>query len=349
MKKFVSTYCNKLFTLEGSVSKFILLDDVNSTNYEVYQDNSIIIRDVKDMAKKDLFRQLIFKKNINEVESEVRLFNVPEKDSKSTTLKTVKTNSTFKSKKQRSCLDSNVIVSHFIKIVCSSMYFIDCTNWKENPIEVLVIGGSVGALPFFLKSIFKDFINITVIERNEKLKELGDQFFGFKNLEANWQTNSYPLSYAQSLNSKLQNGNNKVKKVDLLILNECNYSYGEKISPSSEFLTKSALEIYRDILSNSGVLIMNLASNCNRIFNESLNCIEDVFQNCFTLENSEDLHKVVIGLKNKELTGKSLLHDRFLVNEDLFKKEVEIHLLSRCYEKLVGKLIYRREKRLGFF
>lgn len=349
MKNFVNTYCSKLFAFENSVPKFLLLDDANSTNYEVYQDSNVIIRDARDMAKKDLFRQLIFKKNTNEVESEVRLYNVPEKDSKSTTLRAVKTNSSFKAKKQRSCLDENVIVSHFIKIVCSSMYFINCSGWKVNPIEVLVIGGSVGTLPYFLKSIFKAFINITVIERNEKLKELGEQYFGFGGLSTNWQVNSYPISYVQSLHSKLHNGNLNAKQVDLLIVNESNYFYGEKISPSAELVSKAALELYRDVLSNSGVLIMNLASNSNKIFNESLDNFEVVFSNCLTLENSEYLHKVVIGLKDAELTGRALLSDRFLVNEDRFRKEVDIHLLSRCYEKLVGKLIYRRDKKLGYY
>lgn len=338
MKQFLHYYCTKLFSLEGCVANFLLLDDINSTQYEVYNDSNIIIRDVKNMSKKDYFRQIVFKRSPNEIEAEVRLYTVPEKDSKSSTFQVVKTNSHIKNQKMKSCLDTNMIITQFIKIACSTMFFMNFKQWETKPIEVLIIGGSIGILPYFMKSIFKQLINVTSLERNEKLKEIGEQYFGFRDCEIKW---GQPQPFYQSLDKK-----QKSKEYDLIIINETNYIHKESISPSPDLISRSRLEGYKSVLSENGALVYNLVSNSSQTFKTQMDLHEEIFETSYTIENSEENHKVTIGLKNNEMIGKHLLQEYFIKNNDLFKNETDIYLLSRDYEKLVGKLIYRREKRL---
>ena len=123
------------------------------------------------------------------------------------------------------------------------MHFMDLTDWETKPKEVLIIGGSVGTLPFFLKSIYKQYVNITVLEKNPALKQIGEEYFGFKDMSYNWETPSNYLSYIQSTYDK--RSSTKAKIFDLIIINENNYGSNETMSPSQELINKKTLEMYK--------------------------------------------------------------------------------------------------------
>lgn len=200
MRDFLLSNYIKFFYLEDFDNKklqFISLTD-NSDKFDLYSDDTIIIRDVKDIkAKKELYRQLIIKSFPNEIESELKLYNVPEIDSKSSTYNPVKTAKHYKNMKLKTCVDLNLIISHFVRIALSAMHFMDCSNLDKKPLEGLILGGSVGTVPYFLKRIFKEFIKVTAIEANEKLKTLGNEYFGFDNENVIWEHNNC-LKFLQS-------------------------------------------------------------------------------------------------------------------------------------------------------
>jgi len=247
-------------TTPNSIKFVSLTDDPNFI--ELYSDDDILIRDVKDKSnKKDLYRQLVYKKIPNEIESEMKLYNVPEQDSKSSTYKPVKTSKQYKGKKLKTCSDVNFIISHFIKIAISSVHFLDCSNWNTKPLEILILGASVGTLPYFTKRVYKDYVKITAVEENEKLKEMGKEYFGFDTVEYDWKhmnglkyINSrldHNKSISKTLNeidedeSKINNINKKKKKIDLydlIMINENSLYAGNKISPTKELMTKEGLE-----------------------------------------------------------------------------------------------------------
>lgn len=244
MKDFLHAYSSSLFIFEKTnQNKFITLADTNNVVHEVYDDDKIIIRDVKDMSKKDFYRQLVLKSSPNEVESEIRIYSISEKDSKSSTFKTIKTNKFFKNKKEKSCVDTYSLINHFVKIACSSMHFMDLKDWETKPKEILIIGGSVGTLPFFLKTIYKQYVNITVLEKNPAMKQIGEEYFGFKDMSYNWETPTNYLPYIQSTYDKRTS--NKAKIYDLIIINENNYGVNESISPNQDLISKKTLELYK--------------------------------------------------------------------------------------------------------
>lgn len=249
--------------------KFISLSD-NPDSTEVYSDDKLVIRDVKDLSKKEYYRQLVFKDFSNEVESEIKLFNISEVDAKSLTYTTVKTSKAIKQKKQKSCFDSNVIISHFVRIAISALHFLDCSNWNEKPLEILVVGGTVGLIPYFTKKVYKEFVNVTCIEENDKLKGLGVEYFGFSNEQITWNNspaikfvkskidhNIYTINKLKSEETTNVNDPNEVKKkdkkatkhkvflYDLIILNEMNFVQGQKISPKPSYLSIESLQNFK--------------------------------------------------------------------------------------------------------
>ncbi len=243
MKEFLQNYSANLFAFESTTSaKFIILSDINSTIQNVYEDDNLIIRDLKDLSKKDWYRQLILKKSPNEVEAEMRLYNISEKDAKSSSVLCVKTNRHFKNKKEKSCTDQYLIINHYIKMACSSMHFLDLSDWDKKPKEVLIVGGNVGTLPYFFKSIFKDFINLTILEKNQTMKDLGEEYFGYTNLNK-WEFVVNYLSYIQSIYDK--RNTSKAKAIDLIVINENNYFEKESISPHPDLISKKSLEMYK--------------------------------------------------------------------------------------------------------
>jgi ribosomal protein RSM22 (predicted rRNA methylase) len=245
MKEFLYPYYSRLFLLEKTeAGKIIVLADSSSANYLVlHEDENYLIRDVKDISKKDYFRQLVLKRCPNEIESEMRIFNIPEKDSKFSTYTTVKTHKNFKNKKEKSCVDTMLVIPQFMKIACSALHYLDCSNWEQKPLEILIIGGSTGTLPFFLKNIYHKYVNITIIEKNDKLKEIGEEYFGHKNLEAKWEYYSNPMSYLQSMYDKRTS--TKGKLFDMIVVNENNFGAGQTVSPQPDLVSKKTLQMIK--------------------------------------------------------------------------------------------------------
>jgi hypothetical protein len=99
------------------------------------------------------------------------------------------------------------------------------------------------------------------------------------------------------------------------------------------------------LLTDSGVLLFNLSCASNEIFSAQMDQIESVFDTTYTVENSEELHKIVICCKNSQQRGKTLI-SLFTQNNELFRCNTDIYLLANDYEKIVSKLLFRRQKRL---
>ena len=92
--------------------------------------------------------------------------------------------------------------------------------------------------------------------------------------------------------------------------------------------------------------MFNLTCTSAKAINAQLDIIESSYNTTYTIENSEDNHKVVICLKNDEQIGKHLLTEYFQKNNEIFQTKTDIFLLHKEYEKIISKLIYKREKRL---
>lgn len=256
-------YYNKIFTFQNTdINKtryLTLWDNTNPQNcFEVYSDNNITIRDIKDStSKKQLYRQMINKNFPNDVDTEINFNNVSEQDSKSSNVIPIKTGKHFKSQKLHSCANFSTIISHFIKLTTASLHFLNFKNAETTPLEIIVLGASVGLIPFLLKKIYKELINVTAVESNSKLKDIGIEYFGLNEPEVTWINESSTkyiddhfsqIKYFEKLSeeelSKLKN-KKKYKKYDLILINEKNYHTGQIISPNPHFFNEKVLRNIR--------------------------------------------------------------------------------------------------------
>lgn len=260
MKTFLTPYYSKLFCLDSTSSntQLMMLADDNSRILDIYEDDKFIIRDVKDLSKKDYFRQLIHKAAPNQVSEEIRIYSIKEQDAKSSNYISLKTHKNFKMKKEKSCFDPYMIISHYDKVALSSMFFLNCNNWSSKPLDILIIGGGLGTLGFFFKSIFDCYVNITIADKHKELKELGENYFGIdfnrdlgyihntiqlndKKSKTKWDiiNNNYN-SYINSLYDKKKN-NKKPFSYDLIVIKDENYESGQNVSPHPDIISKTGL------------------------------------------------------------------------------------------------------------
>lgn len=214
--------------------RFILLADDKSQPYELYQDDKIIIRDIKEFSKKELYRQLILKHNPNEVESEIRMYNISQQDAKGQGHVQIKTNKHFKASKQKSCFDPTNIANHLMKSYLSCMYFAGFSDKpEEKKLEVLVLGAGIGLIPYYFKFVYDPCINITAVEKNEKMKQYGIDFFG---IDYDKAVNKL---FNESVEQFISKNSSQPKKYDYILLAETNFLSGCDLSPNEEYLTKS--------------------------------------------------------------------------------------------------------------
>ena len=154
-----------------------------------------------------------------------------------------------------------MIISLSHKIFLSSPFFLNCDNWVEKPLEILLIGGGVGTLAFFFRTIYGHFVNITIAEKNEQLKELGKTHFGLdlnrevdyipsnitpnekikntNNVKWDVNVNNYK-GYINSLYDK-RNNTKKATFYDLIIVQEANFFEDQNVSPNPEIINKVGL------------------------------------------------------------------------------------------------------------
>lgn len=340
MKRFLLEFYSKHLELNNSTYEFILHDDSKfyTVSQEIFEDNCFLIRDVK-RSEAEYYRQLIYKGNPFVVEEEVKLRSVNEKDSKSN-FGVVKTNSHIKKQKLRSCIDASVITSLYVKVMSMMILLMDCKKLDTIPIEVLIVGGGTGMLPFFLKSVYHRFIKITVFDRDQNLRKMGEEYLGYGNSDNYWCDPSMFLKSVTKQNAK----GAKIKDFDLIILNQTSTYSEESILPSIEAVTKDLLEGYKAVLSKTGALVYQTISWNPTALKSQSKIHEEVFQASYTIENCEGNSKYTIGLKT-ETSGPSILSN-FFQNLNLLSKECSIDYLTNIYEKIANHIKYRSTGKL---
>jgi hypothetical protein len=220
----------------------MLMSDNKNESYEVYKENSFMVRDIIENEKKETFRQLIFNEHQSEIQSEVKLVLTTKSKAKSdpenyTILPTIQK---YKEKHLVSCLDQNFICSFYIKTVLTGIFFINSEkNFPEKNLEVLILGAGIGTINFFFNKIFGSKVNITAVELDKKMAEIGEKYFGFINSQvANCK---WHFGDAKDFLLESAKNNNNEKKYDMVITDINNFDSSEGISPPPVFFNEETL------------------------------------------------------------------------------------------------------------
>jgi hypothetical protein len=213
----------------------MLMSDNKKETYELFKNDKYIVRDIVENDNKDTFRQLIFTNNIHEVQSEMKLILVSNKKSKSDdTLIPLPTNERFASKKFRSCLDPNFISSFYIKTLLCGLFLLEGNQFPSKPFNILILGAGIGTINHFFNKICKGRVNITSVEIDKEIVEIGKKYFGLKNDESN-----YTWIYSDAL--EYLKTEKEEKKYDIIIIDINNTNPLDGISPPPAFFEDNYL------------------------------------------------------------------------------------------------------------
>ena len=229
------------FKFYDSVNESIpimLMSESRDESVTVFENENIVIRDTVEAEKKDTYRQLVFKENKSEIQTEIKLHLTSKTNlnKKPEEYSPVSTLDKFKQKNLVNTLDEEFVSSFYIKSILSGMFFVKSDVYPEKNFEILILGAGCGTINHFFRKIFGDKVLIDSVELDKEFKEIGSKYFGFKNdsKNFNWYFQN-ALDFVK--NSEAEN------KYDMIIIDINNFNLAEGISPSpqfyeEEFLTK---------------------------------------------------------------------------------------------------------------
>ena len=229
-----------LFRFSSCVDESIpimLFSDSKNENYDIHRGQGFSIRDVVENDKKETFRQLIFHDAPNEVQSEIKLILTSKAKAKADkdTYTVLPTIERYKEKNFVSCLDINFICSFYIKSLLCGSFFINSENFPKENLELLVLGAGIGSVNHYFDLLFRSKVNITSVEIEKSMPEIGQTFFGFNNLA---RTN-FNWVFGDAKNYLLQSSQNKF---DMIISDINNTNPNDGISPPPVFFEDLVLQ-----------------------------------------------------------------------------------------------------------
>jgi hypothetical protein len=228
-----------LFKFRDCVDESIpimLFSDSRNEMYEVYRGQGFSIRDVVENEKKETFRQLIFHDAPNEVQSEIKLILTSKAKAKNDKEKyvTLPTIDRYREKNFVSCLDKNFICSFYIKSLLCGSFFINTENFPKENLELMVLGAGIGSVNYYFDMLLKNKVNITSVEIEKSMPEVGQTYFGFDNKKSN-----YNWIYGDAKNHLLKAQENKF---DMIISDINNTNPNDGISPPPVFFEDQVLQ-----------------------------------------------------------------------------------------------------------
>lgn len=236
IKEHASTYI-KMFTYENNITDKIpihLISDSLVEKYEVFRGDGIVIRDIEESGTKDIYRQLMFDNNENQIQSEIKLklsSKVKAKENKFTILPTVEK---FSIKNLVTC-PNNEYISNFYQRTIIAGFFLIKNNFPKDKLRVLILGAGIGSLGIYLREVYGNNVLIDSVEINENFKKIGEKYFGFSDFEGNKWYFEDGLKFVESrVNSEV--------KYDVIINDINNFSSQEGISPPGQFFLEGFLK-----------------------------------------------------------------------------------------------------------
>lgn len=208
--------------------------DSNKETYKVHEETDFVIRDSVEPETHDVFRQLVFKDNPTEIQSEVKLKLSSKKKAKDDNFTTLPTVDKYSSKGIVTCLDDSFICSFYIKVVLTGISFLSTSkDFPKRKLRFLILGAGIGSINFYFHRIFKDNVEIDCVEIDKRFKDVGEKYFGFADNKNDRWFYEDARTFIQNCSSECTN--DPSKKYDMVIIDINNLNTIEGISPPPDF------------------------------------------------------------------------------------------------------------------
>jgi precorrin-6B methylase 2 len=225
----------------------------------VYSSGNIIVEDVK---VNDYYRrEMLFLKNVNQVQSEVKL---------------------IEREGERARIYRKSLTCEYMRVMLTGMF----TQSRED-MRVLVLGAGAGCFPMFLREYFGG-VMVDAVEIDQEVIEIGERFFEFRQNDMLNIINTDALQYVSScMNSDI--------KYDLIFI-DINGSDSSSTPPDS-FRSSSFINDLNSLLTQEGSLIINtiLSPSSSSSFYQALTSI---FPLVYSAKCEEDCNLIAFAYKH---------------------------------------------------
>ncbi|KAK5981861.1 hypothetical protein GCK32_007204 [Trichostrongylus colubriformis] len=179
----------------------------------------------------------------------------------------------------------------------------------ETAANVLSIGLGAGYLNSYLHSTYSK-MNITVVEIEPKMVEIAHKWF---DLEEDDLHRVFTMDGVEFLKEAAEKG----QKFDVVHVDACDSDSDADVNcPVAVFLGKEVVKSIHKVLSNKGVLIMNLLSlklPQAKVYEKVLDIYGKVFRNCFIIKVVDSPPNMVMTCSDFDrVGGLKAKYDRFL-------------------------------------
>ena len=294
----------RLFSFKDCVDKSIpimITADDNNDNENVFMDDKILVRDVKEKVDNNeiTLRQLIFRSNPYEIQCEVKILLTSKKKLQKEKNKYVPiyTIEKYSSKNLVQCFDDSYLSMFYIQALLSSICFLNLNNFPENSLKILILGAGIGTINYYFNKILKENVIIDAVELDKEVAEVGLKYFGLNNFQN--EKNKNIKWYFEDAKKFIEEKNVK-DYYDVIVMDINNTNSIQGISPPLLFFEQNILDKINDMLNKDGVYIINLMARSYQNYKKAYYTLDNKFPHILNINNNEDLNKIHFCFKTKK-------------------------------------------------
>ncbi|GFR89168.1 methyltransferase-like protein 13 [Elysia marginata] len=234
-----------------------------------------IVEDV-EINGGQLFRRLIFLQNQGVVQTETRLMEVRKKKKR-------KGQQAREGPPEKVTVDKGYLPSDYLTAVVAGLGFLPSL---DRPVSCVLVGLGGGAFPSFIQGAFPQ-VSIEAVELDAAVVDVATKWFDLRPDEKLTVHVADGLEFVRNL---VASGCNR----DVVILDVDSKDPGVALScPPAAFVDLEFLSTIAKLLTDEGLLILNLASRDDQVKQEVLDRVHSVFPSCARLDLEEDINSVV--------------------------------------------------------
>ena len=318
----------------------IMMNDENENVDKVFIDNKLLIREIKQ--KDNIFRQLIYIESPHEIQCEIKILlttksKINKNDKKYIPINTIER---YKSKNIIEAFDDSYLSMFYTQVSLSGIFFLNYENYPEIQKKILVLGAGVGNINYFMNKIFLNKLEIDAVEIDQKVVELGRDYFGLNNYQKEKNKNENENNnkwYFQDAKTFIEEKNID-NYYDLIIMNIHNTNPKNERSPNSVFFDDKILGKINKMLKLEGIYIMYLMCKNEKIHNDSINSIKNNFEKILFVENNDELNKIYFCFKSDIEKNELMKNYSNNIKNLSDKKEIaDIKLIENSSIQLMNK------------
>lgn len=331
LKNSISSFLN--FYLPSNYKaecEILQLKDTRTDKSEVFRADKYSIVDTND--KSDCFHRFVYDE-YGSIVDEIGLESISKKDSKASNIKIVATPKSKEGQGVKYILKETGLDNFEYQIAMASFFFLKSLETIEP--EILVLKAGCGVLSYFLNTLFKSKCNITSVELDDHLIEVGSKYLGVKLDNINY-------SQADSKQFVFNSSATSIEKYNLIFLANGRQDPAENtIVPSMDYFSENFLKSLYESLNSNGVLVISINAANKFAYRDALNSLKTIFGKVFFIDTFDELNRIHFVLKTNLNENEILYLDRFKPNLDLYNESdrLKAEILGENYKIFFEKLV----------